>query len=72
MQCLASSTFGVDHAMAIKLNVKIFDLSPVFGAESGNGRTVDEIYGRNQYSIQIEAVVSRQIEIAMGSAWPKS
>jgi hypothetical protein len=57
-ECLASSTFGVDHAMALQLDVKIFDFSQVFGAASGNGRIVEEVYDRNQYSIQIEAVVS--------------
>jgi len=58
--------------MAIKLNVKIFDFSQVFGAKSGNGRIVEEIYDRNQYSIQIEAVVLGYIQIAMGGIWPKS
>jgi hypothetical protein len=45
--------------MALQLEVKIFDFSQVFGAPSDNCRIVKEIYGRNQYPIQIEAVVSR-------------
>jgi hypothetical protein len=51
LECLASGTFGVDHAMALKLNVKIFDLSQVFDAGSGNGQIIDEINGGNQNTI---------------------
>jgi hypothetical protein len=37
LECLASSTFCVNHAMALKLYVKIFDLFQMYGVNSGNG-----------------------------------
>jgi hypothetical protein len=37
LECLASSTFGVNHAMALKLYVKIFDVFQVYGVDSCNG-----------------------------------
>src|SRR5947209_17089479 len=57
--------------MAVKLNVKIFDLSQVFDRGSGNGQIVDEINGGNQNTIKIQAVISRQIQIAMRRVWSK-
>jgi hypothetical protein len=59
LECLASSAFGVDDTMTVKLNVKIFDLSQVIGFGSDNGRTVDKIDNRNQNTIKIQAVISR-------------
>jgi len=64
-ECLASGTFGVDHAMTLKFDMEILDLSQVHGVDSGDGRTVDEIYRRNQYAINIQAVIPRQIQVPM-------
>jgi hypothetical protein len=38
---------------------EIFDFAEIFGAASGDGEIVEEIHDRNQYTIEIEAVIFR-------------
>jgi len=58
--------------MALQLDVKIFDLVQILDAALADCGIVEEIYDRDQYAIKVQAVVSREKQIAVWGVRPKS
>src|SRR5438128_980361 len=57
--------------MALQLDVKIFDLVQILDAALADCGIVEEIYDRDQYAIKVQAVVSREKQIAVRGVRPK-